>query len=154
MAPIWFEISGSWVLMVPQMEACSTGFRASSPEFLFNYTQIILFMKSHRFGKCSHLIFLYIVGYTNISWRLHDPHPKLWGLRPNPLPRIDAYACFLPESVTLTSWLPIITKKTGRRSTRASHKIRISWRNTNRGWEMHGGYKKKHWASMCSFRET
>ena len=29
------------------------------PGILFNYTQITLFMKSHHFGKCSHLMFLY-----------------------------------------------------------------------------------------------
>ena len=30
----------------------------------------------------------------------------------------------------------------------------VPWRSTNRGWKMHGGYKKKNWISMCSFRET
>jgi len=29
-------------------------------------------MKSHLFDKCSHHIFLYIVGYNNISWRPHE----------------------------------------------------------------------------------
>src|SRR6218665_2493285 len=48
-------------------------------EFLFNYTQIITFLRSHHFGKCSNLIFLYIIRYNNISWRPHDPHPKIWG---------------------------------------------------------------------------
>ena len=55
----------------------------SFPEFLFNYAQIIQLVKSHQFGKCSHLIFVYIIGYNNISWRPHDPsmipHPKIWG---------------------------------------------------------------------------
>jgi len=45
-------------------------------EFLFNYRQIILFLKSHHSGKWSHHIFLYVIGYNNISWRLHDPTPK------------------------------------------------------------------------------
>ena len=40
--------------------------RISYPEFLSNYMQIFLFLKSHHFGKCSHLIFLYIIGYDNI----------------------------------------------------------------------------------------
>jgi len=57
----------------------------SSPKFLFNYTQIILFLKSHYCGKCSHLMFLYIMGY-NISRRPFDPHdplhPEIWGARP------------------------------------------------------------------------
>ena len=60
----------------------------SSPKFLFNYTQIILFLKSHYCGKCSHLMFLYIMGY-NISRRPFDPHdplhPEIWGGEtPNP----------------------------------------------------------------------
>jgi len=33
------------------------------PEFLFNYAQI-LFLKSHHFGTCFHLIFLYTIGYN------------------------------------------------------------------------------------------
>jgi len=33
-----------------------------------NYTQII-FLKSHRFRKCSHVKFMYIIGYNNISLR-------------------------------------------------------------------------------------
>jgi len=57
------------------------------PEFLFNFTKIILFLKSHHFGKCSHLIFLYIIGYNN-SWR---SHAKIWGSWPQPS-RIGAYA--------------------------------------------------------------
>src|SRR6218665_841493 len=30
-------------------------------------------MKSEGFGKCFHLIFLYIIGYNNISGRSDDP---------------------------------------------------------------------------------
>jgi len=41
-------------------------------EFLFNYTQIILFFKSFQFGKYFQLIFLYIIEY-NISLIPHDP---------------------------------------------------------------------------------
>ena|SRR6218665_2746286 len=41
-----FENGGPWVITVPQTEAHSTGLRVSSPKFLFNYTQIILFLKS------------------------------------------------------------------------------------------------------------
>jgi len=32
-------------------------------------------MKSHLFGKCSHLIFQYIIEYNNISWRSTTPPP-------------------------------------------------------------------------------
>jgi len=46
---------GSRVLKVQQMEDRSTWLRVSSQEFLFNYTQIIIFMKSNHFGKCFHL---------------------------------------------------------------------------------------------------
>ena len=60
---------------------------------LFRYTQIILFLKSHQFGKCSHHIFLYVIGY-NISWRPYDPHdppiPKSGGCDSSS--RIDDYA--------------------------------------------------------------
>src|SRR6218665_4156980 len=60
------------------METRSTRLRVSSVKFLFNYTQIILFLRSHHFGKCSYLIFI------------------LRGSRPPPIPtRIDAYATCL-----------------------------------------------------------
>src|SRR6218665_3933418 len=38
-----------------------TGLKVSSPEFSFNNTQILRFLKRHHFGKCSHFILLYIV---------------------------------------------------------------------------------------------
>jgi len=62
-----------WALKVQQMEACSSRLRVSSPEFLFNCSQILIFLKSHHFGKCYYLIFLYIIGHSNISRRPHDP---------------------------------------------------------------------------------
>jgi len=43
---------------------------------------MILFLQSHNFGKCSHLIFLYITGYNDNSWRSNDPsrlHHKICG---------------------------------------------------------------------------
>src|SRR6218665_1649155 len=51
----------SWVLKVLQTKARSKGLRVSSQNFLFNYTQILLFLKRHHFGRCtcSHLIFSY-----------------------------------------------------------------------------------------------
>src|SRR6218665_1304214 len=52
-----------------------------------NYTQIIVFLNSHHFGKCAHLIFQYIIGY-NISWRPHDSPSENLGVvtpRLNPL---------------------------------------------------------------------
>src|SRR6218665_682846 len=49
--------------------------------------QIFLFLKNLHLGQCPHLIFLYIIGYNNISWRPHDPSfttpiPKSRGWRP------------------------------------------------------------------------
>jgi len=46
-----------WILKVQQTEACSRGLKVGlpSPEFLFNYTQI-LFLKGNHFERCSHLI--------------------------------------------------------------------------------------------------
>ena len=59
----------------------STNLRVSSADFL-NYTQIYFnFWKVTTFGKCSQLIFLYIIGYNNISLR---HHPRTWGHDPNP----------------------------------------------------------------------
>jgi len=53
-----------WVLMVRQTEARSTGLRVSSPEFLFNYAQIILFMKSPLWKVFSSHIPEHYVHYT------------------------------------------------------------------------------------------
>ena len=97
-ASIWFEIWG------PEFENWGSNWRSrGSKKFnrwrhiahawgyhprtfylVVAYTQVILFMKSHHFEKCSHLIFLYIIGY-NISWRPHDPTiptPKSGGCDP------------------------------------------------------------------------
>ena len=68
-----FKLEVSWVLKIQQTEASSTGLRISSQELLFNYMQIFLFLKNHHFGKCSHLQFLYIIGYIYISGR---PTPR------------------------------------------------------------------------------
>ena len=55
-----FENRGSWVLKVQQTEAWGKG----SSKLLYNINK--LFLKSHHFGKCSHLILPYIIGYNNI----------------------------------------------------------------------------------------
>ena len=76
---------GSWDLTVQQIEARSTWLRVSSQ---INYTQIILFMKSYRFGKCFHAIFLYIIIFhgdptTPPSQNLGvatPPNPQEWCL--------------------------------------------------------------------------
>ena len=70
-----------------------------NPEFLFNYTQIILFLKNHHVGKCSRLIFLYIIEYNNISWRPTTPTrprppPKNLGVATLQAHRIDAHDTF------------------------------------------------------------
>jgi len=56
------KTEGVVVQKVQQMEARNTRLRVSSSELLFNYTQISLFLKSHRFGKCSDVISLHIIG--------------------------------------------------------------------------------------------
>src|SRR6218665_3218566 len=75
----------------------------SNDLFILNRpTQICLFLQSHHFGKCSHLIFLCVIGprYNNICGdpttptTFTTPHPKIWGSR-GPNPRIDA-----PESMS------------------------------------------------------
>ena len=72
----------SLVLKVHQMEVHSTWLIVSSPEFLRNYAQIIPFLKSHHFGTCFYLVFLYIIG---------PPNSKVWGGRDYPIhPIIDA----------------------------------------------------------------
>ena len=80
-----FENRGLWVLEVQQPEARVIGFRVSSPEYLFNILKS-LFMKTHHFGKCSLLIFLYTIEDNNI-WLNPRPrtHPKIWGYR-SPIP--------------------------------------------------------------------
>lgn len=48
--------------------------------------QIILFLKRHHLGKCSHHIFVCIVSY-NILWRPKNPtlsHHKIWVASSNP----------------------------------------------------------------------
>src|SRR6218665_1647967 len=70
----------------------STGLKVSSPESLFIYTQIFLFMKSHHFVKCSYLTFLHITGYTNISWRPRNPRPRLLHHKIWMVAKIDAFA--------------------------------------------------------------
>ena len=80
---VW-KLGVSWVLRIQQTEAHSTRLRVWSSAFLLNYIQIFLFPESHHFGKCSYLIFLYIIEYGNISWRPHNLHdqpvPKSRGL--------------------------------------------------------------------------
>ena len=55
-----------------QLTRSSTVYNLPYNNFLFNYTQIIQFLKSHHSVKCPLLIFLYIIGYNNISWWPHD----------------------------------------------------------------------------------
>src|SRR6218665_1005726 len=42
---------------------------------------------------CSHLVFIYIIGYNNISWRPHDTNPKSGQTATPKTVRIDVYAC-------------------------------------------------------------
>jgi len=61
------KTGGSWVLNVQQTGALSTGLRVSSPKFFINIHKSFYFRKVTTVGKCSHLIFLYIMGYNTIS---------------------------------------------------------------------------------------
>ena len=92
--------------------------RVSIPQFLLNYTHITLFRKSHRFGKCSHLIFLYIIGYNNISWRPHDTHDSQsqnLGMRHLKTPIPDAYMICMSVLLSLSPYLsvPLSTSVSG-----------------------------------------
>jgi len=78
------KTGGAWVLRTRQTVVHSTGLRVSSPECLFNYTQIFLFLKVTTFGKCSHLIFLYIIGYDNI-WGMYDKNMGVVTAQPQDL---------------------------------------------------------------------
>jgi len=44
---VW-KLGVLWVLKFHQMVARSTGLKVSYPEFLFNYTHIFLYLKSHQ----------------------------------------------------------------------------------------------------------
>lgn len=88
-----FKIGG----VVSPIEVQKTEARSTrSRKCLFNYTQLFLFLKSQNFGKYSHIIFLYIIGYDSISWRPHNLprpiHPKIWEGNEPQSSRIDAYA--------------------------------------------------------------
>lgn len=75
---VWI-LGVSWILNSQQMEAHITWLRVLSLLFyLIIYKSF--FYEVTNFGKCSHLLFLFIIGY-NISWTQHDhPHTKIWGL--------------------------------------------------------------------------
>ena len=55
-------------------------------------------MKSHHFGKCSRLIFLYIIGF-NVLWRHH--HPKIWGIT---TPKPPGLTPMLKVTRTVVAW--------------------------------------------------
>jgi len=94
-----FETEGRKVLNVQQTERSTQHRIESIISGMFIYcTQIFLFMKSHRFGKCSQFSSHIPVHYRNIVIYhgdpydpTHDPIPKAEGLQ-LPTPRIDAYA--------------------------------------------------------------
>ena len=60
------------------------------PEVLINIHKS-LFLESRHFWKCSHLKFLYVIGYNNISWTRHKPVIPKSGSHDPQVPRIDAF---------------------------------------------------------------
>jgi len=87
----------SWVLKIEQKKACSTGLSVHPRKIVSTYMQILLIMKSTTFGKCSYLIFLYLIWYYDNYFQgglmasttpsqplttLHVPHPKILGSWP------------------------------------------------------------------------
>jgi len=70
----------SWVLNTNRLRHIALVWGHNLRLFLkFNYTSLQIFFEVIISGKCSHLIFLYIIRYDNISWRSHNPHLKIWG---------------------------------------------------------------------------
>src|SRR6218665_318064 len=75
---------------IQQTAAHSTGLRASPRKFYSTMYKLLYIREIITFRRCSHLIFLYIIGYNNISWKPYDPSlsisggrdPKLPGLKP------------------------------------------------------------------------
>jgi len=65
----------SWILKVQHTEKVNTGLMVGyhPRNLLLNYAPIFLLVRSDDFGKCSHLILLYVIEDNNISWRPHNP---------------------------------------------------------------------------------
>src|SRR6218665_2908541 len=72
------KIGGSRVLKLNKRKDVAQDLGYRPRKCLLNIHKSVYFC-SHHFGKCSHLVFLYIIGYNNISWRSHDPTPKSGG---------------------------------------------------------------------------
>src|SRR6218665_874462 len=74
--------------------------------------QIFLFLKNLHLEKCSHLIFLYIIGHNNISWRPHDPLSQNLGSQPPGLTRmcLSGFINFRLETINFR--LPVDIKST------------------------------------------
>src|SRR6218665_2040519 len=87
---IWFENWASWDLKVQQKD--STGFRVPSWKVLFNIQKYVYFCKVNTLdSEYSHLVFIYIIGYNNISLRPDNPPLQNMGGSQPLTTRIDAY---------------------------------------------------------------
>jgi len=90
-----FENWGLWIL-VWKLGVVNFGLKTGGRgSWKFNRQRRVaqdLLLKGQLSGKCPHFIFLYIIGYSNISRRSHDPASQNLGYCDSSTPRIDAYA--------------------------------------------------------------
>ena len=101
-----FENWGSWVLKIQQTKQVGQEWWYHPQNFYLTYANLSI-SENSPLWKCSHLIFLYIIGYNNISRRPHDPYDPS---TPNsgvatPSPRIDVYGLNLRPHLWQTSAL-------------------------------------------------
>ena len=90
----------SWVLKIQQTEANRFQSIILGNLYLIIYKSYY-FWKVTTFGRCSHIITLYIIGYDNISWKPCQPHdtlPKSRGRDPNP--RVEVYGSYSPTEAS------------------------------------------------------
>ena len=91
-----FKNRVSWALNLQQTRHVAQDWGYHPWNFYLIYTDLSISEKLPLW-KVLYLIFLFIIGYNNISWRPHSPlTSKSEGSRPLNPPRIDVYACVCP----------------------------------------------------------